>query len=134
MVESDGRPSPVHTRRGRSAAEFLTTSSAAPQERGLSVRGGEALHEREDWCVHNPGTPLQHRHVSGDPERETFQVGGRKRFRGRIRTGLLIGVNAAMLDNDDRSDSAGNHAGTTFAESNDARSHEVGQPVDLWAR
>ena len=29
----------------------------------------------------------------------------------------------------------GNYAGDdTFAESNDARSHEVGQPVDLWAR
>jgi hypothetical protein len=71
--------------------------------------------------------------MSGDLKRETFRVGGRKRFRGCIRTGLPHRCERRNAgDNDDRSASAGNHTGDdTFAESNDARSHEVSEPVDL---
>ena len=71
--------------------------------------------------------------MSGDLKRETFRIGGRERFRGCIRTRLPHRCERRNAgDNDDRSASAGNHTGDdTFAESNDARSHEVGEPVDL---
>jgi hypothetical protein len=73
--------------------------------------------------------------VDGNLKRKAFRIGCRKRFRGRVRTGLPHRCESRNAgDNDDRSASAGNHAGDdAFAEPNDARSHEVGEPVDLWA-